>query len=139
MIKAEELTNPSSCMSKAEPTEMTFVLLARDSVAPAVIREWCRLRCLHGNNSPKDVQIVEALACAERMEEQRETRNQILTALEAFQLWLAKKHPTMRLSKFQQKVVVLVYSYGLGAGASTIIRLLAAFEQASVKIQSKVV
>ena len=68
MRKKDELTNPNSCMSRANQTEMTFVLLARDITAPATIREWCRLRCLHGKNTPKDEQIQEALACAEAME-----------------------------------------------------------------------
>lgn len=68
MIKRKELTDPNSCMSKADPDEMTFVLLARDIAAPETIREWCRLRCLHGKNSPNDSQIKEAIACAEFME-----------------------------------------------------------------------
>jgi len=55
-------------MSRARPDEMTFVLLARDIAAPGAIREWCRLRCLYGKNTPKDEQIQEALACADAME-----------------------------------------------------------------------
>jgi len=46
--------------------------LARDKVSPAVIREWCRLRCLHGKNKPGDPQIREALECAEFMEVERD-------------------------------------------------------------------
>jgi hypothetical protein len=68
MRKAEELKNPNSCMNRAFLTEMTFILLARDIAAPATIREWCRLRCLHGKNTAKDEQIQEALACADAME-----------------------------------------------------------------------
>lgn len=68
MRKSEELTNPGSCMSRAHPDEMTFVLLGRDIVAPKVIREWCRLRCLYGKNTVKDRQIVDALECADAME-----------------------------------------------------------------------
>lgn len=68
MIKSRELTDPDSCMSRARPDEMTFVLLARDIAAPGAIREWCRLRCLYGKNTPKDEQIQEALACADAME-----------------------------------------------------------------------
>jgi hypothetical protein len=71
MRKQDELTNPDSCMSKARDGEMTFVLLGRDLVAPAVIREWCRLRCLHGKNKPKDPQITEALDCADTMDRER--------------------------------------------------------------------
>lgn len=72
MKKLDELANPKSCMNRAHDNEMTFVLLGRDLMAPAVIREWCRLRCLHGNNSPKDPQITEALECAKKMEANRE-------------------------------------------------------------------
>lgn len=72
MKKLDELANPKSCMNRAHDNEMTFVLLGRDLVAPAVIREWCRLRCLHGKNSPKDPQITEALECAKKMEANRE-------------------------------------------------------------------
>lgn len=68
MRKIQELTEPNSCMNRACDTEMTFVLLARDMVAPAVIREWCRLRCLYGKNVVSDSQIQEALACADTME-----------------------------------------------------------------------
>jgi hypothetical protein len=50
---------------------MTFVLLGRDVVAPAVIREWCRLRCLNGKNTARDPQIREALQCADAMEQYR--------------------------------------------------------------------
>ena len=72
MRKLQELTEPNSCMNRADMTEMTFVLLARDVAAPATIREWCRLRCLHGKNTPKDPQIREALDCADAMEAPRE-------------------------------------------------------------------
>jgi len=71
MRKIQELHDPASCMSRAKDTEMTFVLLGRDLVAPAVIREWCRLRCLHGKNTPQDPQITEALECARIMEAER--------------------------------------------------------------------
>ena len=71
MIKREELSNPNSCMSKAKDDEMTFVLLARDIAAPATIRTWVDLRIGLGKNKASDPQIVEALACAEKMEKQR--------------------------------------------------------------------
>jgi len=56
------------CMAKAFDDEPTFVLLGRDIVAPAIVREWCRLRCLHGKNHAQDAQITEALKLAEMME-----------------------------------------------------------------------
>jgi hypothetical protein len=70
MLKSEELTNPSSCMSRAGDQEMTFVLLARDICAPEVIRFWCWRRIQKGKNWPDDEQILEALRCADLMEQQ---------------------------------------------------------------------
>jgi hypothetical protein len=72
MIKTEELTNPNSCMSRARPDEMTFVLLARDEAAPFAIRQWASARVGLGKNKHDDPQIVEALECADRMIAQRE-------------------------------------------------------------------
>lgn len=37
MKKLDELANPKSCMNRAHDNEMTFVLLGRDLMAPAVI------------------------------------------------------------------------------------------------------
>lgn len=71
MEKRKELSDPSSCMSRAGPREMTFVLLARDRAAPAAIRAWCEARILLGKNKRTDAQIVEAMACADEMERQR--------------------------------------------------------------------
>lgn len=59
------------CMAKAFDQEPTFVLLARDVVAPAAIREWCRLRYLHGKNGAQDAQITEALAIADVMADEQ--------------------------------------------------------------------
>jgi hypothetical protein len=72
MLKTKELSDPNSCLSKARDDEYIFVLLARDVTAPAVVREWCRLRCLHGKNTPKDAQITEALAWADRVDRIRQ-------------------------------------------------------------------
>ena len=68
MIKREELTNPSSCMSRARDDEMTFVLLGRDVSAPTTIRFWVNHRIASGKNEPDDPQIREALECALSME-----------------------------------------------------------------------
>lgn len=70
MIKREELSNPDSCMSRARDDEMTFVLLARDAAAPVAIRAWVRERLRLGKNVAFDDQILEALECADAMEEQ---------------------------------------------------------------------
>lgn len=68
MRKKEELTDPKSCMSKARPDEMTFVLLARDAAAPVAIRAWIAERIRIGKNNPDDAQIKEAEECALWME-----------------------------------------------------------------------
>lgn len=68
MRKHDELSNPSSCMSRAKDDEMTFVLLGRDEAAPNIIRAWCRLRVELGKNTYADGQISEALECARTME-----------------------------------------------------------------------
>ena len=74
MIKSDELTNPASCMSRAEETEMTFVLLGRDAAAPVAIRAWVAERIRLGKNSIEDDQVKEALHCADYMEQQRRDR-----------------------------------------------------------------
>lgn len=71
MRKVDELFKRGSCLNRAQDDEMVFVLLARDSCAPAAIRFWCGKRILDGKNRLTDPQIVEALACADRMEEER--------------------------------------------------------------------
>lgn len=71
MLKRDELTNPDSCMRRALPDERTFVLLARDRTAPWVIRFWCLLRWVFRKNKWSDPQIVEALDCAQRMDDER--------------------------------------------------------------------
>ena len=55
-------------MSRAKPDEMTFVLLARDVAAPETIRFWCSERIRLDKNAPDDIQILEALRCADEME-----------------------------------------------------------------------
>lgn len=72
MIKLEELTNPASCMSRAQDGEMTFVLLGRDAAAPTALRSWVAERLRLGKNKVTDPQIDEALMCAEKMVEYRE-------------------------------------------------------------------
>lgn len=71
MRKRDELTNPDSCMSKARPDEMTFVLLARDEDAPGTVRDWIARRILSGKNEPGDRQMVDAERCARIMEAER--------------------------------------------------------------------
>ena len=72
VLKTEELSNPQSCLNKARANERLFVLLARDPAAPDVIRYWVRKRIALGKNKMSDPQIVEALECAKKMEEERQ-------------------------------------------------------------------
>jgi hypothetical protein len=60
MKKRDELTDPSSCMSRARDDEMTFVLLGRDLAAPAAVLAWVEERIRLGKNCRADRQIVEA-------------------------------------------------------------------------------
>jgi len=73
MKQYEELSNPNSCLNKAKPSEMLFILLSRDAAAPSTIRFWVETRVRAGENLRGDAQIREALACAEFMELQRKT------------------------------------------------------------------
>lgn len=68
MRKRDELTNPDSCMGRARPSEMMFVLLGRDLAAPGAIRAWIAERIRLGKNQPSDAQILEAERCAQIME-----------------------------------------------------------------------
>ena len=68
MIKSKELTDPSSCLSKAKDDELLFVLLARDKAAPVAIRAWIAERLRLGKNQVDDAQILEAEQCARLME-----------------------------------------------------------------------
>jgi len=72
MVKEQELTMPQSCMSRALPKEMTFVLLSRDEAAPVAIRAWIDQRIRLGKNKRTDPQIIEAESCAALMEDQRD-------------------------------------------------------------------
>lgn len=78
MLKKQELSDPSSCMSKAHDTEMVFVLLARDPCAPEAIRYWTYLRA---GGKPLDfvipqarltLKLQSALGCADEMDRTRE-------------------------------------------------------------------
>lgn len=68
MRKQDELTNPDSCLNRARSNEMLFVLIGRDRAAPAAIRAWAAERIKIGKNAPNDLQIMEALLCAQAME-----------------------------------------------------------------------
>lgn len=75
MIKTDEATNPNSCWNKGRDDERMFVLLARDEAAPMAIRTWVAERIRLGKNTYTDPQIVEALDCAARMDDERKRIN----------------------------------------------------------------
>lgn len=70
MIKRDEATLPNTCWNKAREDERVFVLLARDAAAPETLRFWANKRIELGNNDRFDPQIIEALADADRMEDE---------------------------------------------------------------------
>lgn len=74
MRKINELTNISSCLQRARNGEMVFVLLARDPAAPVAIMKWCEERVRLGKNVITDSQIMEAVHCADVMENERTGR-----------------------------------------------------------------
>ena len=71
MTKEEEINDPASCLNRAKPGEMIFVLRAHDPCAAATVRIWVTLRNLIGKNTYPDTD--KALKCAHTMDEQRKT------------------------------------------------------------------
>jgi hypothetical protein len=70
-------TTPSAfdCYAKAAPDEPMFILLARDSAAPMLVRTWAEIRegqIKRGVKPESDRAMVEeARECAQRMEDWR--------------------------------------------------------------------
>ncbi len=73
MKKIDEMITEGSCFNKADWQERLFVLLARDAAAPVAIRAWIAERLRLGKNDPNDDQIIEAMDCADLMEQERLT------------------------------------------------------------------
>lgn len=74
MRKRDELTDPSSCMSRAKDDEWTFVLLGRDAAAAATVRFWIEERIRLGKNERTHPQIVEAEAWCRFVEAEQGVR-----------------------------------------------------------------
>ena len=68
MRKCDEIADKNSCLNRAEDKEWLFVLLGRDVAAPYAIREWVKKRIELGKNQIDDIQIVQALSCADEIE-----------------------------------------------------------------------
>lgn len=75
MRKHKELSNPKSCLNKANTAEPLFVLLGRDAAAPAAIRAWIAARLELGLNKEGDPQLEGAVRAIELFnEEQKQWR-----------------------------------------------------------------
>jgi hypothetical protein len=48
MRKKDEISNPQSCLNKADPEEYVFVFRAQDKLAPLVLRYYKDLLRAHG-------------------------------------------------------------------------------------------
>lgn len=71
MFKKDEIADPNSCLGKAYPDEMVFVLLARDLAAPEAIRAWVGERLALGLNRAGDKQIENAIKTIQKMKRQQ--------------------------------------------------------------------
>lgn len=80
MRKRDEISQTKTCLHAAEPDEMVFVLLGRDVASPHAIRQWALKRIEQQKNHPDDPQIVEARACADTMERERDALRARLAA-----------------------------------------------------------
>ena len=71
MLKREELFNPQSCLNKAEPEELIFVVRAKDPLAAQTVRHWAAMAVgVHEKEK-----IDEAISWAKRAEEFLETQS----------------------------------------------------------------
>jgi hypothetical protein len=67
MLKKHELATPTSCLNKAAPDEMVFVLRGKDPHAPQAIRLWADMS--EGEQEPG--KLAEARAAADAMDKWR--------------------------------------------------------------------
>jgi hypothetical protein len=65
LTKREEIDNPNSCLNKAADDEPVFVIRAKDSLAPVIVRRWAaHLEGMGG--APQ--KVAEARAWADKAE-----------------------------------------------------------------------
>lgn len=55
MLKADELTNPLSCINKAAPDEPVFVLRAKDPCAAYAVRMWANIANQGSHHEPEKI------------------------------------------------------------------------------------
>ena len=66
------------CYANAEPDEPMFVLLARDPLAPTLVRMWAELRKLTGRSGAREeAKRIEAYECAAAMETWQRSRHKV--------------------------------------------------------------
>lgn len=125
MRKREEVNDPQSCLNRAAPDELVFVLRGHDVCAPAVVRLWAELRIAKGKNERDDAQIREARTLADRMERERgypptprptiDTTNRFLIGRNAAGLtFLKQPHPMAP----DDALIVAAYLVALAPDAS---------------------
>lgn len=59
MLKRDELSDPNSCLNRADDDELIFVLIGHDVASPHAIEQWVLKRVLLGKNHPDDAHRVE--------------------------------------------------------------------------------
>jgi hypothetical protein len=60
MRKHREISDPTSCLNKANDDEILFVLIGRDPAMPVAIQAWIDERVRLGKNTLDDPQMTEA-------------------------------------------------------------------------------
>lgn len=64
MRKRDEFEKLDSCLNRALPDELLFIILGRDIAAPATVRFWASERVRLRKNKWSDAKIIEALEWA---------------------------------------------------------------------------
>ena len=72
MLQNLELSDPNSCINKADPQEPVFVLRGQDLTSPAFVLAWAELARVLGCNPEK---VNEAILTAKKMKVWAEAKN----------------------------------------------------------------
>jgi hypothetical protein len=80
MLKAQELSDPESCLNKAKSDEPVFTLRAHDITFSEMLAHWVYLRTVkYRKNLPGDMQIWEARMLAVEGEKYRESEQRAVS------------------------------------------------------------
>lgn len=71
MIKANEVSNPNSCLNKAHEKELIFVIREADAAAADTIAFWIKRRMELGLNDEGDDKLYEAKKWIEQVGDRR--------------------------------------------------------------------